>query len=52
MMVSNNNINETTFNTFKNISSATASRDLKKEIDLQMFECVGKLNKIKYVVRK
>jgi Fic family protein len=39
-------------NTFKDISSATASRDLKKGIDLQLFECIGKLNKTKYVVRK
>jgi Fic family protein len=39
-------------NTFKDISSATASRDLKKGINLQLFECVGKLNKTKYVVNK
>ena len=31
---------------------ATASRDLKKGIDLQLFEGVGKLNKTKYVVKK
>jgi hypothetical protein len=37
-------------NTFKDISSATASRDLKKGIDLQLFEGIGKLNKTKYVV--
>jgi Fic family protein len=39
-------------NTFKDISSATASRDLKKGIELQLFEGVGKLNKTKYVVNK
>ena len=38
--------------TFKDISSATASRDLKKGIDLQLFESVGKLNKTKYCVKK
>jgi Fic family protein len=39
-------------NTFKDISSATASRDLKKGIDLQLFESFGKLNKTKYCVKK
>jgi hypothetical protein len=39
-------------NTFKDISSIKAIRDLKKGIDLQLFECTGKLNKTKYVVRK
>jgi Fic family protein len=38
-------------NTFKDISSATASRDLKKGIALQLFEGIGSLNKTKYVVR-
>lgn len=38
-------------NTFKDISSATASRDLKKGIALQLFEGIGRLNKTKYVVR-
>jgi Fic family protein len=38
-------------NTFKDISSATASRDLKKGIALQLFESIGSLNKTKYVVR-
>lgn len=52
LIVSNDIIIEITFNTFKDISSATASRDLKKGIDLQLFECIGKLNKTKYVVRK
>jgi hypothetical protein len=52
MILSNNIINETTFNTFKDISSATASRDLKKGIDLQLFEYIGKLNKTKYSVKK
>lgn len=38
-------------NTFKDISSATASRDLKKGIELQLLECVGTHNKTKYVVK-
>jgi Fic family protein len=38
-------------NTFKDISSATASRDLKKGIDLQLFESVGNLNKTKYILK-
>lgn len=38
-------------NTFKDISSATASRDLKKGIALQLLECVGMHNKTKYVVK-
>ena len=38
-------------NTFKDISSATASRDLKKGIALQLLECVGTHNKTKYVVK-
>lgn len=38
-------------NTFKDISSATASRDLKKGIALQLLECVGTHNKTKYIVK-
>ena len=38
-------------NIFKDLSSATASRDLKKGIELSMFESVGNLNKTKYVVK-
>jgi Fic family protein len=38
-------------NTFKDLSSATASRDLKKGIDLQLLECVGTHNKTKYIVK-
>lgn len=38
-------------NTFKDLSSATASRDLKKGIDLQLFESVGTLNKTKYSIK-
>lgn len=38
-------------NVFKDLSSATASRDLKKGIELNMFESVGNLNKTKYIVR-
>jgi len=33
---------------FKNISSATASRDLKKGVELNFFEKIGKMNKTKY----
>lgn len=39
-------------NVFKDISSATASRDLKKGVDLGMFERIGKLNKTRYNVKK
>jgi Fic family protein len=38
-------------NTFKDISSATASRDLKKGIELNLFESIGNLNKTKYLVK-
>jgi Fic family protein len=38
-------------NTFKDLSSATASRDLKKGIDLELFESVGNLNKTKYIIK-
>lgn len=38
-------------NIFKDLSSATASRDLKKGIELNMFESVGYLNKTKYIVK-
>ena len=38
-------------NTFKDLSSATASRDLKKGIDLQLFKCEGTHNKTKYSVK-
>ena len=38
-------------NIFKDLSSATASRDLKKGIELKMFESVGNLNKTKYIVK-
>jgi len=33
---------------FKDISSATASRDLKKGVALKLFEKIGKMNKTKY----
>jgi Fic family protein len=36
---------------FKDISSATASRDLKKGLELNLFESTGSLNKTKYIVR-
>ncbi len=38
-------------NIFKDLSSATASRDLKKGIELNMFERFGNLNKTKYIVK-
>lgn len=37
-------------NTFKDLSSATASRDLKKGLELKLFESVGIHNKTKYIV--
>lgn len=37
-------------NVFKDISSATASRDLKKGIELNLFKSSGQLNKTKYIV--
>ncbi len=36
-------------NVFKDISSATASRDLKKGIELNLFKSSGKLNKTEYI---
>jgi Fic family protein len=38
-------------NIFKDLSSATASRDLKKGIELNMFESIGNLNKTKYIIK-
>ncbi|TRX38283.1 Fic family protein [Flavobacterium restrictum] len=38
-------------NIFKDISSATASRDLKKGIELQLFESIGNLNKTRYIIK-
>ncbi len=38
-------------NIFKDLSSATASRDLKKGMEMNMFESVGNLNKTKYIVK-
>ena len=37
-------------NTFKDLSSATASRDLKKGVELQFFEVLGSKNQTKYRV--
>ena len=37
-------------NVFKDLSAATASRDLKKGTELNMFESIGNLNKTKYIV--
>lgn len=36
---------------FKDISSATASRDLKKGTDLKIFEKIGELNKTIYKLK-
>ncbi len=38
-------------NVFKDISSATASRDLKKGIELKIFKSTGTLNKSKYKIK-
>ena len=38
-------------NVFKDLSSATASRDLRKGMEMNMFESVGNLNKTKYIVK-
>ena len=38
-------------NIFKDLSSATASRDLKKGVEMNRFESVGNLNKTRYIVR-
>lgn len=39
-------------NIFKDLSSATASRDLKKGIELNFFKSIGSLNKTKYTILK
>jgi Fic family protein len=38
-------------NVFKDLSSATASRDLKKGVEMNLFESVGNLNKTKYITK-
>ena len=38
-------------NIFKHLSSATASRDLKKGMEMNMFESIGNLNKTKYIIK-
>ena len=38
-------------NIFKDLSSATASRDLKKGIVMNLFESIGNLNKTKYILK-
>jgi len=38
-------------NVFKDLSSATASRDLKKGVDLNMFDSFGNMNKTKYRIK-
>lgn len=38
-------------NVFKDLSSATASRDLKKGVELDMFESIGSMNKTKYILK-
>ena len=36
---------------FKDISTATASRDLKKGLELNLFESSGELNKTRYFIK-
>lgn len=38
-------------NVFKDISTATASRDLQKGVELKHFKKTGTLNKTKYLVK-
>jgi len=38
-------------NIFKNLSTATASRDLKKGMEMNVFESVGEFNKTKYIMK-
>ena len=38
-------------NVFKDLSSATASRDLKKGMEMNMFESVGNLNRTRYIAK-
>ena len=38
-------------NIFKDLSSATASRDLKKGLELNLFESIGNLNKTIYIIK-
>jgi len=38
-------------NVFKDLSPATASRDLKKGFEMNLFESIGTLNKTKYIVK-
>jgi Fic family protein len=38
-------------NVFKDLSSATASRDLKKGIELKMFKSIGSKNKTEYILK-
>jgi len=39
-------------NVFKDISTATASRDLKKGVELNLFEKTGEMNKTIYKVKE
>jgi Fic family protein len=38
-------------NVFKDLSSATASRDLKKGVELKLFKSIGNKNKTKYILK-
>lgn len=38
-------------NVFKDLSSATASRDLKKGVELKMFKSIGNMNKTEYILK-
>ena len=39
-------------NVFKDISTATASRDLKKGVELKMFKKTGEKNQVKYWIKQ
>jgi len=38
--------------TFKDISSSTANRDLRKGVELKLFKKIGEMNKTKYTITK
>lgn len=38
-------------NVFKDLSSATANRDLKKGVELKMFKSIGNKNKTEYILK-
>jgi len=38
-------------NVFKDLSSATASRDLKRGVELKLFRSIGDKNKTEYILK-